>query len=98
MTVAQKTYPQNQAFVLNVANDIVEMHKAKVTGYDDERLDFSVEMYGQITNYRFRVTKLPEGGSLVEVSSSTEGQSGDKQVSLIFAMFDNILSPFSEKL
>ena len=98
MAVAQKTYPHSREFVLNVANEIVEMHKARLTDYDEERLSFTTEMYGQITHYQFRVTKLPKGGSAVEVSSDTDGDSGNRQVSLILAMFDNILSSFSEAL
>jgi hypothetical protein len=81
----------------NLANDIVEMYKAKVTRDDDEQFSFITMMYGQKTSYLFRFEKQPEG-CLLSIGTNGEDRSADRRVSFMFSIADNMLASFMEPL
>ena len=92
MAEAQKEYPYSLTLLYNLACDIVEMYKAKITKNTTEYFNFITEMYGQKTNYFFHISKHTGGCTL---SIETEGKDADQQISFMFSIVDNMLAQIS---
>ena len=92
MTQLQKSYPYSPGFLYNLACDIVEMYKAEITRQDGTELfGFTTEMYGQKTDYLFRIEKQREG-CLLSVETPGENESAEKQLAFMFSLVDNMLA------
>ena len=94
MAVLEKKYTCKSVILLNIVYDIAEMHKAKVTRLDRERLLIDTEMYGIRTEYVFRIAPLPTG-TLVSVATECQDASADRLIQLMFAILENMLSAFT---
>jgi hypothetical protein len=97
MAERKKLYPYHPMILYNLANDIVEMYKAKVTRDDDEQFSFVTRMYGQKACYLFRFEKQPEG-CLLSIGTDGDGGSAERRVSFMFSIADNMLASFIEPL
>jgi len=91
MAEVRKGYQQSTGMLLNVANDIVEMYKAKVTVDDGEQFGFDTEMYGKNTSYLFRVTETSDG-CLLSVETPEEGDKAEQHLSFMLSIVDNMLA------
>ena len=93
MAVMEKIYNQNQSVLLNVLFDIAEMRKTSVKRLDQERFLMDTEMYGRKIPYIFRIVPAGEGTS-VTVENEGEKDYAGQGVELMFAIIENLLSPF----
>ena len=91
MANIQKKYPHSSGLLYNLACDIVEMYKAKVTEDKAGRFGFTTEMYGQRTDYLFQIKKQ-EDGCLLLIETEGEDEQSDKQLSFMFSIVDNMLA------
>ena len=91
MASAQKKYPYSSAMLYNLVFDIAEMYKAKVTENNIERVGFTTEMYGQMTDYLFIIEKQ-EDGCLLSVETTDEDEESEKQLSFMLSIVDNMLA------
>ena len=97
MAYAQKKYPQSSGLLYNLACDIVEMYKAKVTEDKTGRFGFTTHMYGQRTDYLFQIEKQ-EDGCLLSIKTEGEDEQSGKQLSFMFAIVDNMLAQLPASL
>jgi len=67
------------------------MLKVKITKDTVELVCFTTVMYNQKTDYRFLLTQQPDG-CLLSIETPGEGNGADKQISLMFAIADNMLA------
>ncbi|MDR1131818.1 MAG: hypothetical protein LBL15_05320 [Oscillospiraceae bacterium] len=95
MAGAQKLYRQNAVLLYNLACDIVEMYKAKITQDDVARFAFDTAMYGQKTHYLFRIETQPDG-CLLSIETEGEDESAERRVSFMFSVVDNMLAQYRE--
>jgi hypothetical protein len=95
LAVARKKYPYKPLILYNLANDIVEMYKAKITLEDGERFGFNTDMYGKKTEYMFRMTKQPDG-CLLSIATDGEDEKAARRLSFMFSIVDNMLAPLVE--
>ena len=90
MAEVGKKYPHSSGLLYNLACDIAEMHKAKVTTDTVELVCFTTEMYEQKTDYQFHLTQQPDG-CLLSIETPGEGDLPNQKLSLMFAIADNML-------
>jgi hypothetical protein len=90
MAEAQKLYPQNEVLLYNLACDIAEMCKAKITRDEVERFAFDTTMYGQKTSYLFRIKRQADG-CLLSIETEGEDESAGRRVAFMFSVVDSML-------
>ena len=95
MAEAKKEYPYSSVLLYNLACDIVEMYKAKITQDRSEHFGFITEMYGQETSYIFCIKEQPDG-CLLSIETEGENAEADKQLSFMFSIVDNMLARLPE--
>jgi hypothetical protein len=95
MAEARKLYRQNEVLLYNLACDIAEMCKAKITRDEVERFAFDTTMYGRKTSYLFRIEKRPDG-CLLSIETEGEDESAGRRVSFMFSVVDNMLAQCRE--
>ena len=91
MAEMQKVYRHSAVMLLNVANDIVEMYKAKVTVDDGEQFGFDTEMYGKNTSYYFRMSEIPDG-CLLSIVTPEEGDKAEQHLFFMLSIVDSMLT------
>ena len=91
MAEAQRKYPYSSVQLYNLACDIVEMYKARITEDKAGRFGFTTEMYGQSTEYLFRIERQ-EGKCLLSIKTGGEDEQSGKQLTFMFSIVDNMLA------
>jgi hypothetical protein len=102
MAGMHKQYRQSPLLLYNLANDIVEMYKARVTQDDGEHLGFVLDMYGKKTDFLFCITELKDrkdrsDGSDMYIETQGEGQKTEQKLTFMFALVDNMLASLNEQ-
>ena len=91
MAEAQKLYQQSVALLYNLAADIAEMYKAKVTADYGEWFGFETVMYKRKNRYVFRFSKQADGCMLTIAADGGDEQAAQR-VSFMFAIVDGMIS------
>ena len=96
MAEEHKAYPYSSVLLYNLACDIVEMYKAKITEDTTERFGFTTEMYGKKANYLFHISKQQDG-CLLSIEIPGVDNDTDGQISFMFAIVDNMLAQLRDR-
>ena len=97
MAEAKKTYPYSSVLLYNLACDVAEMYKAKVTEDKAGRFAFTTEMYRQKKKYIFDISEQP-GGCLLSIATPGDGEQNEQDISFMFGLVDNMLAQFPEDI
>ena len=91
MANAKKAYPYTPVLLYNIACDIAEMYKAKITEDKVDRFSFITEIYGLKTKYIFLIEKQTEG-CVLSVESEGDDEQAEKQLLFMLSIVDNMLT------